>query len=88
MSEQAPETQDGRLAEAEAEIARLRAKLEGSAAAPAEPEAAPEQEAPAPTHDLLLSDGTVVPSHGAIPTHVHIGDVVHRVVAAVERTVP
>jgi hypothetical protein len=47
--------------------------------APAEPEG------PEPTHDLLLSDGQVIPSSGAIPTLVHIGGDILAVVRAFER---
>ena len=45
-------------------------------------------EAPAATHDLTLSNGTVVPSHGAIPTLVHIGEDLLQVIAVAERLVP
>lgn len=45
-------------------------------------------EAPAPTHDLLLSNGTVVPSAGALPTFVHIGEDLLAVLAVAERLVP
>lgn len=40
---------------------------------------------PEPTHDLLLSDGTVLPHHGAIPTHVAVEDRELRVLHAAER---
>ena len=40
---------------------------------------------PDATHDLLLSDGTSVPSSGSIPTHVAVGDRVVPVLAATER---
>ncbi len=54
--------------------------------APDEPE--PERKAPAgppPDHDLLLSNGSVVESWGAIPTHYADGDRVWRVVHVTER---
>lgn len=40
---------------------------------------------PAPTHDLVLSDGRTVPSRGAIPTHYAEGDQVFRVVRVTKR---
>lgn len=42
-------------------------------------------EALEPTHDLILSDGRVVESSGAIPTHYTEGDQVFRVVHVTER---
>jgi hypothetical protein len=38
-----------------------------------------------PTHDLLLTDGSVVPSTGGIPTHVAVGDRVIPVLSVTER---
>lgn len=44
-----------------------------------------QDEGPAPTHDLTLSGGRTVPSHGAIPTHYSEGDEVFRVVRVTKR---
>lgn len=59
-------------------------------AAKAEPAEKPQgqhvsDDAPEPDHDLLLSDGRVVESRGAIPTHYAEGDRVWRVVHVTER---
>lgn len=54
--------------------------------APENPSPAPEpDDTPPATHDLALSNGDVIGHHGAIPTHVHIGDVIHRVAGVFER---
>ena len=61
---------------------------EGEPPEEAPPVPEPEPEAPAgsePTHDLLLSDGRLVPSYGAVPTHYAEGDRVWRVVHVTER---
>lgn len=47
--------------------------------------AAKAEETPEPTHDLLLSNWTVVPHSGAIPTHYAKDDRVFRVISATER---
>lgn len=40
---------------------------------------------PEVTHDLLLSDGSVVESSGGIPTHVAVGDRAIPVLSVTER---
>ena len=52
---------------------------------PAPAVAPPAAAGPEPTHDLTLSDGRTVPSHGAIPALVHIGEDLLKVVAVTER---
>lgn len=47
--------------------------------------AAKAEDTPEPTHDLLLSNWSTVPSSGAIPSHYADGDAVLRVISASER---
>lgn len=47
--------------------------------------AAKAEDTPEPTHDLLLSNWTVVPHFGAIPTHYAKDDRVFAVLSATER---